>query len=107
MFDQGSEDALSEDAALFIHSCVASLTPRHLRLLLLTFHFMLFVGVFFYTHYLPSVMSFCLFAGVMHCNVPSGRSAFLWKDNKPHTHVEVTVMTTNGVSWCPWKHTFP
>lgn len=31
VFDQGSEEALSEDAALFTHSCVASLPPWHLR----------------------------------------------------------------------------
>lgn len=49
-------------------------------------------------------MSFCLHAGVLHCNVPWGHPAFLWNTNKLHTcwsHSHVTrVMTINGVSSC-------
>lgn len=110
LFAQGSEKALSEDAALFTRSGVASPPPAASAQVLS--HFIsCFILLFFYTLTIYHLSCLCVPARVLHCSLPLGHSAFSVvvggvsrSENKLHTHVEAAVMSTNLVSsWCPWK----
>lgn len=97
-----------------IHTILCCLSPSSVSAQVFS-HFIscFFLWGFLHSHYLPSVMSFSpCSCYALQC--PPGTFSFSllqrWAGitTSCTQHVEVTVVTTNGVSsWCPWKQTFP